>query len=456
MSGSVGKNSILFIITVASFLPAFMGSAINVALPAIGEEFGMDAVLLGWVATAYLLSLAMVLVPLGKVADIYGRKKIFAWGMVAFTLFSFLSAISNSSVMLIIVRFFQGVGSAMIFGTAVALLVSVFPVGERGKALGINVTAIYLGLSLGPFLGGILTQYLGWRSIFLVNVPLGIAVIALIFWKLEGEWREAKDESFDSVGSVIYGFMLFSLMYGFTLLPTPAGGCFILMGILALFVFVRWEAKSEFPILNVNLFKENRVFALSNFAALINFSATFAVAFVLSLYLQYIHGLDPKSAGFILVAQPLTMAIFASSAGKLSDRIEPRYVASAGMAVTTLALFLLIFLDGETELIYIVANLVVLGTGLAFFSTPNTNAIMSSVEKRYYGVASGMVGTMRSLGMMLSMGVAMLIFAVLMGKVQITPEYFPQFLLSMKVIFSILAALCVVGIFASLTSGGVK
>lgn len=456
MSTSVSKNSILLIITVASFLPAFMGSAINVALPAIGEEFSMDAVLLGWVATAYLLSLAMVLVPLGKVADIYGRKRIFAWGMVAFTLFSFLSAISNSSEMLIIVRFFQGVGSAMIFGTAVALLVSVFPVGERGKALGINVTAVYLGLSLGPFLGGILTQYMGWRSIFLVNVPLGLGVIAIIFWKLEGDWREAKDESFDFVGSVIYCFMLFAVMYGFTLLPSTTGGWFILVGILALFAFIRWEAKAEFPILNVNLFRKNRVFALSNFAALINYGATFAVAFVLSLYLQYIHGLDPKSAGLILVAQPFTMALFASLAGKLSDRIEPRYVASAGMAVTTLALGLLIFLDAETKLIYIVSNLMVLGTGLAFFSTPNTNAIMSSVEKRYYGVASGMVGTMRSLGMMLSMGFAMLVLAVFMGKVPITPEYFPQFLFCMKVIFTILSALCVVGIFASLTSGKVR
>jgi EmrB/QacA subfamily drug resistance transporter len=456
MSEVKSKNIVLFIATVASFLPPFMGSAINIALPSIGDELGMDPVLLGWVATAYLLSRAIFLVPLGRAADIFGRKRFFGAGMVTFTLFSLLCAISTSSGMLIAFRFLQGIGSAVIFGTAVAILTSVFPPRERGKALGINVTAIYLALSAGPFFGGVLTQYLGWRSIFLITVPLGLAVIVLIFWKLEGEWMEAEGEHFDLTGSAIYSFMLFSLMYGLTLLPSASGGHLILLGMLGFIAFIWWEMKIESPVLNVRLFWENRVFALSNLAALINYGATFAVAFVLSLYLQFIKGLDPQSAGLILVSQPLIQAIFSPGAGKLSDRIEPRVVASLGMAMTALSLFAFVFLDESTEFVYILAALMVLGIGLALFSSPNTNAIMSSVEKRYYGVASGMVTTMRSVGMMTSMAISMQIFAVFMGRVQVTPDNFPQFLVSVKIIFIIFASLCVVGVFASLARGKVR
>ncbi len=289
MCEAKSKRCVLLISTVASFLPAFMNSSINVALPTIGEEFGMNAVLLGWVATSYLLALAIFLLPLGKVADIHGRKKVFAWGMILFTLFSFLTAISNTTSILIVFRFLHGMSSAMIFGTAVALLTSVFPPGERGMALGINVTSVYVGLSAGPFLGGILTQYLGWKSIFLVNVPAGLVVIALIRWKLDGEWIEAEGESFDWIGSFIYGLVLLFLVYGLTILPSITCLVFVVLGLAGLLAFVHWEGRTPYPVLNLGLFWENRVFALSNLAALINYGATFAVSFVLTLYLQYIN-----------------------------------------------------------------------------------------------------------------------------------------------------------------------
>ncbi|KAF0120985.1 MAG: transport protein, partial [bacterium] len=185
MNNVVDKNSALLVATLASFLTPFMGSSVNIALPSIGKEFfAMDAVLLSWVATAYLLAAVMFLVPFGKIADIHGRKRFFTYGIVIFTVSSFLSAISTSAIVLIAFRVLQGVGSAMIFGTSMAILTSVFPVGERGKALGITVAAVYLGLSLGPFLGGFLTQHFGWRSIFLITVPLGVIIIGFIPWKL--------------------------------------------------------------------------------------------------------------------------------------------------------------------------------------------------------------------------------------------------------------------------------
>ncbi len=457
MCEAESRSSVLFIATVAAFLPAFINSAINVALPPIGFEFGMDAVLLGWVVTAHLLAMAVFMVPLGRAADIWGRRRFFTLGMATYTIFSLLCAVPPSGSILILFRFFQGMGSSMIFGTSVALLTSVFPPGERGRALGINVTAVYLGLSLGPFLGGVLTQYLGWRSIFLVNVPLGICVVALTVQKLKGEWIEAAGERFDLFGSLIYGLALILTIYGLTSLPSAAGAGYLVLGIAGLLAFGAVELRSTSPVLNVRLFRENRVFALSNLAALINYGATFAVAFVLTLYLQTVKGLSPLHAGFVLVAQPAVQTVFSPWAGKLSDRIEAQVVASIGMGITAIGLFLLAYsIDFDTSLLSIVGVLALLGLGFAFFSSPNTNAIMSSVEKRYYGVASGMVGTMRSVGMMTSMAIAMTALSIFMGRVQVTPEVYPQFLEAVTAILSVFVVLCIFGVFASLARGKVR
>lgn len=443
----------LLVATMASFLTPFMSSSINVALPVIGKEFAMDAVLLGWIPTVFLLASAVFMVPSGRIADICGRKKIFTCGILVYTVASFFAALSTSSFSLIVFRALQGIGGAMIFSTAIAILTSVFPPGERGKVLGINVASTYSGLSLGPFLGGVLTRHFGWRGVFWVNVPLGLVIIALILLKLKGEWAEARGERFDFVGSAIYAFFLVAIMYGFSLLPQVSGAWFIMAGLLGFLVFVVWEMKVSHPLLDLRLFRNNIVFTLSNLAALINYSATAALAFLLSLYLQYLKGFDPQNAGLILVSQPVVMVVFSPFAGRLSDRVEPRVVASTGMAFTALGLFLFTFLSAETNLIFIVTSLMLLGFGFALFSSPNTNAIMSSVEKKFYGVASATLATMRLVGQMLSMGIAMLIFALYMGRVQITSEHYPLFLRSVRIAFLVFGFLCILGIFASLARG---
>lgn len=456
MDSAQGKRSALVVATLSAFVTPFMGSAVHIALPSIEREFGIDAIVLTWIATSYLLAAAISLVPFGRLADIHGRKKIFTYGMVIFTISSFLSAISISAPMLILFRILQGVGSSMVFATGIAILTSVFPPQERGKVLGINVAAVYIGLSLGPFLGGLLTQHFTWRSIFLVTVPLGLISIALVLWKLKGEWAEARGEKFDLPGSLIYGLGIVAIMYGISLLPGLRSLWLIVCGLLSIVVFVTWETKVENPVFDLDLFKTNRVFALSNLAALINYSATFAVAFLLSLYLQHIKGLSPQSAGIVLISQPVVQAIFSPLAGRLSDRVEPRIVASIGMSLTTLGLVLFIFLNENSTLEFVVARLILLGFGFALFASPNTNAIMGSVEKRFYGLASGSVGTMRLLGMMTSMGIATVIFAIFIGRVQITIEYYPMFLKSMKAAFIVFSLLCSGGIFASLVRGRVR
>lgn len=450
------KRTVLLIAALGSFLTPFMGSSVNVALPSIGAEFSMDAVLLSWVATIYLLAAAMFLVPFGRLADIYGRKKMLTYGIIIYTLSSFLSAIAVSAFTLIIFRVLQGIGAALIFGTCIAILMSVYPVGERGKALGMTIAAVYLGLSLGPFLGGFLTQSFGWRSIFFVNIPFGIVILGLIFCKLKEEWIGAGREKFDTIGSILFGLTLVAVMYGFSLLPVRTGLIMILIGISCLFAFVLWEMRVDSPVLNLRLFQKNMVFAFSNLAALINYSATFAVGFLLSLYLQYIKGFNPQNTGLILVSQPLVMTLFSPFAGKLSDRIEPRLVASVGMTLTAIGLSLLTLLSETTSVEYIITSLLLLGFSFALFSSPNANAIMSSVEKRFYGVASATLGTMRLIGQMLSMGIAMLVFALLIGRIQITPEYYPHFLQSIQLTFSIFVVMCICGVFASLARGKMR
>lgn len=455
-SSSDTRNCALVIATLTAFLPPFMASSINIALPAIGAEFSMDAVLLGWIATSYLLTAAVFMVPFGKVADIYGMKKIFFIGLFIFTVSSLLAFAAPSATILILSRVLQGVGSAMIFGTSTAILVNVFPLEERGKVLGINAASVYLGLSLGPFLGGVLTHYLGWRSLFLVGVPLGLIPLALGLHRLRGEWAGARGESFDIGGSVIYSLMLVALMYGFSILPHWQGAAMLLVGIVAFPLFIRWEARVSCPVLDLSLFKNNRVYAFSNMAALISYAATFAITFLMSLYLQYIKGLQPDEAGLIMLLQPAVMTIFSPYTGKLSDRMEPRLVASAGMAITTAAVLWFAFLQMDTSLTSIAANLMLLGLGLALFTSPNTNAIMSSIEPRFYGVGSATLGTMRLVGQVASMSFAMMVFSFYLGAVEVTPEHYPEFLSSVNVAFVVFSALCVFGTFASLARGRLR
>jgi EmrB/QacA subfamily drug resistance transporter len=383
----------------------------------------------------------------------HGRRKVFLYGIAAYTIFSALCGLAIFPAMLILFRFLQGLSGAMIFGTGVAILTSVFPPGERGRVLGLNTAAVYVGLSAGPFVGGLLTQQLGWRSVFFSVVPLGAIVIAFVWFKLKGEWAEARGERFDWPGAVVFGLALAALMYGFTLLPALPGALLLLASAAGIAAFVWWEMRAPSPLLDVKLFAQNRVFVFSNLAALINYSATSAVGFLLSLYLQYVQGFNPQQAGAILIAQPIVQATFSPLSGRLSDTTEPRIVASLGMGLTTVGLFLLIFLGQDTALWLILLNLVLLGFGFALFSSPNTNAIMGSVEKRFYGVSSAMVGTMRLIGQMLSMGIATLLLSLYVGRTQITAENSALFMQSIQVTFAIFVGLCFLGILASLARG---
>lgn len=444
------KKSVLLVTTFAAFLAPFLSSAINLALPAIGKELHANAIGLGWVISSYILSTAIFLMPFGRLGDIVGRKKIFSLGILLFTISTFLIIFSHSILSLIILRIVEGFSSAMIFGTSLAIITSVYLPGERGRAMGINITATYLGLSCGPVIGGLLTQYLGWRSIFAFLVPFGIISLVLIRRRIKTDWAEALGERFDWRGSLIYGIALASFMYGFSRLPSTTGWICIATGILMAVIFLIFENKISNPVFDIRLVMRNRVFAFSGMAALINYSATSAIGFFISLYLQYLKGLDARTAGLIMISQPIAMTLLSPVAGRLSDKLNPGSIASAGMGVIALGLVMLCFITANTPDYIIVLLLLLLGIGFGLFSSPNSNAIMSSVEKRHLGVASGVVGTMRMVGQMMSMGIAMMLISLYIGKQTINPSTYPGLISAMRTGFIIFSVLSVIGIFASL------
>lgn len=443
------ERSALIVATLTSFMGPFMISSVNVALPAIQSDLQMDAVQLSWISTAYLLAVAVGLVPAGKIADIHGRKKIFASGLGIYTLGSGLAALADSATMLIVLRVFQGLGAALFVATGMAIITSIFPPNKRGRVIGIYVAAVYIGLSVGPFAGGFLTHYLGWRSIFLIMLPLGLFSLLVTLHYLKGEWLGEPGQRLDIAGCLLYASAILGMVYGATRLPSALGLIMLFSGCLLLFIFIRHQLAARFPVFDVHLFAGNKTFAYSSLAALLNYSATFAVTFLMSLYLQYLKGMSPQTAGSILMAQPIMMALFSPLAGRLSDRIEPRLLATSGMVVTVTGVLLFSMLQPDTPTPLIIANLVLLGTGFALFSSPNMNAIMGAVEKRHYGLASGTVATMRLLGQMMSMAIATVVLSLIIGHQAITPENYDLFIRSIHTVFRISALLCLSGVYFS-------
>ncbi len=449
------RRSALAVAMMSSFLTPFLGSSIVIAIPTIADEYSISLVLGSWIVTAYLLAAAAFLVPFGRVADIHGRKRLFLKGMWVFLAGTVLCMIAPSIETLIAFRVLQGIGGAMIFGTSVAIVTSVYPPQERGKALGLTTMLVYIGLSVGPVVGGVLTEFVSWRAIFAVPLPLSAVIMFVGYRWLVGEWAGAKGEKLDIVGSAVYGLSLTGVVLGLTLVPDLVGAVSVILGIAGLVSFILIERSVESPILNVRLFSRNRAFAFSNMAALINYSATSAVAFLMSLYLQLEKGFTADDAGLILISQPILMAAFSPIAGRLSDRFEPQYISSIGMAITATGLMLLALLTVNSSVVVIVLSLAFLGFGFAFFSSPNTNAVMTSVEKKHYGIASATVGTMRLIGQVMSIAIATLFISLYVGDVVIQQEHVQLFHDALRGSFIAFAVLCYVGVFASLARGKV-
>jgi len=446
--------SIAGIVAITSFLSTFLISSVNIALPAIEKDFAMNAITLSWVITSFLLATAMFLLPMGRLGDLTGIRRMFKTGLVVFTLASLLCGLAVSGTWLIVFRFLQGIGAALTSTTGPAILVAAFLPQHRGRVLGISVSAVYLGLAFGPFAGGILTQFLGWRSLFLLAFGAGSITVFITFLFLgKDEFTAKANQKIDLKGTFFYMLALVMLLYGSSRIPETLGWGLMAGGVVSMLVFWWLETRSAMPVINTRLFTENRLFAYSNLAALINYSATFAIVFLLSLYLQKIKGLSPSDAGLILIAQPVVMALFSPVAGRLSDRIQPRYLTTAGMSMCTLGLVAFSTLSATTSVGVIVAILIWVGLGFALFSSPNMNTIMSSVSKTQLGIASGSAATMRVVGQIVSMTIATLFFAAMFGNQTVEAIAIPLFIKAVKWAFISFSLISIIGIYLSFNRG---
>ncbi|MEA4917468.1 MFS transporter [Proteiniphilum sp.] len=449
--------SILLVVIVSSFMGTFLISAVNIALPTIERDLALNAIELSWIITAFILAMALFMLPAGSWGDRSDNRRLFRLGLILFTISSVICYIAPDGHWMVAARFLQGIGAAFTGTTGQAILVSSFPPEKRGQVLGISVSSVYAGLALGPLIGGFVTLHIGWRSLFLIAAILGLLSILISYLFLKSEKnKQISAKEGDKTGTLLFMTGLAALVYGSSLIPSPAGWGLISGAIILLLLFWKYESKKAHPLLDTRLYSHNRLFTYSSLSALINYTATFAIVFFLSLYLQKVQGLSPRDAGAVIVAQPTMMALFSPIVGRLSDKIQPRYFATTGMAMCTTGLAMLTFLGPGTAIWIIVAILIWVGLGFALFSSPNMNTIMSSVERRQYGQASGLASSMRVFGQIISMSIVTLIFSLLFGNRSIEEIPNPVFLQAMRWGFIIFALIGLPGIYFSFNRGNLK
>lgn len=446
----------LVMVLLNAFTTPLMLSAVNVALPAIATDLSMNAVLISWVPMAYLMASAMFVLIFGRIADMVGRKRIFLLGTASVIVTSLIAAFAINGTMLISARFLQGVSAAMLYATQVAIVSSVFPPAKRGQAIGLTVSTIYLGLTIGPLIGGYVIDSFGWRASFMVHIPLAIIVLCVGLFFVKGDWSADERGSFDLFGALLYALSILMICIGVSFLPAYSSFIFLGVAMLGFIFFFLFERVHKHPIFDVSLFFTNRVFTFSCLASLIMYTATFANVVQVSLYLQYLKEFSATTAGMVMMCQPLTMAVFSPLAGRLSDRFEPKHLATMGMAISACGLILLSNLQIESTLNYLIFALVTTGLGFSLFSSPNVNAIMSSVEKRSYGSANGVMATMRIVGQMSSMVLVTLIFVIVIGTVEIEPSTYDSLEKAIRLTFTIAAMLCVPGLYFSIARGKLR
>lgn len=446
------QAAIVFMVTLNAFSTPMMLSATNVALPAISQNFSLSAVTLSWVPMAYLMASAMFILIFGRVADLVGRKRLFLLGTTAVVVTSIFTALAINPQMLLVGRFLQGVSAAMLYATQMAIVSSVFPPHQRGKAIGMVVSAVYVGLAAGPLLGGIATDLFGWRANFLLHIPLALLVMHIGLSKVKDEWFGTQGD-LDLVGAALFASTIVFLCLGITSFPGQWSMPLLALALLSLLIFVRHVRSVENPIWDIRLFLSNAIFTRSCGASLIMYTATYANVVLMSLYLQQIKLLSASEAGLMLMIQPISMAALSPVFGRLSDRIEPRILASAGMALTALGLYVLSQLTADSQLLNVALALALTGLGFSLFSSPNTNAIMGSVAKKDYGSASGAAATTRVIGQLCSMMLVAFAMSLIVGDSVIDASNLPALEQSIQLSFGIAAALCLPGIVLSLARG---
>ncbi len=449
MNTANNRTAGLLSITISQFALTFMLSAVAVAVPALGREFGANASQLGLVESGYISAVAMLLFPVTRLADKIGRGTTFISGVSLFTIVSVLLPLTTTMDQFIALRVVQGCGGAMMVSTGLAILAELYPGPGRAKALGIASAGVYLGLSAGPWLGGMIVTHFGWRWIFYAGAAPCALGIALSLKTLPVRPVITRGIKFDWIGAILIAMGMIMLSQGGSHLHDITGKIMLASGILSLIGFVIWEKHAKAPLLDIRLFSGNAEFSLGSAVQFISYAATFGITFLLSLYLQVAQGMTASQAGVILMAQPVMQIIFSLISGNWCERWPAHRIATIGMVLATLSLGGAIFLGDGSSLPHIITILGLCGAGSAIFATANMAVIMGSVRKENYGVASAVVAAMRTTGMTTSLVFISAVFAIIIGPAALHEGMASTFIEAMHIAFICLTVFSAFGVLMS-------
>ncbi len=443
------ESYVVFVAFITSFFAVFLSNGVIIGVPAIAKDFAMNNVIQNWIPTILFLVVAIFTVPAGQISGKFGVKKSLLAGILIFLIGSIGACLSFSTESFLIFRIVQGAGMAFLNVSAMAMVVHAVKPQNRGKALGFTVTGVYLATSLSPVICGFLVHNLGWRSMFYFVIPFLVLCILLMIVKIPQEWKTYEGQPIDKIGSLLWAFGILTFIYGFTSLVNTQGVILTVIGLIILCIFGAYELRQDSPVFNMNLFK-NKKFTSSNVAALCSYLAIMVVTTILNYHFQYVRGWNAQMAGLILIITPIIMAVMAPNAGKLSDRIHPQKLAAVGIGIAAVALAILTFLDANTPLYIVILAMILQGIGMGLFSSPNMNAIMSSVPPKYAPTASASQATMRTIGQTMSLGLLTLVFAWVMGNLKLAPQYAGMIVQASQTICLICTLACILAVFASL------
>lgn len=450
------KWKAMFTVWIGIFMATLDGSIVNVALPTLTAFFNTDITTIEWVVMAYLLTITALLLSLGRISDMVGRKNIFAGGLAIFTIGSGLCSISTTEGQLIFYRIIQGIGAAMLMATGVAIITHAFPPKERGKAMGLIGTVVSIGSLAGPVMGGFLIERVGWQSIFYINIPVGIIGTAMALYILKKD-DTVKGQKFDLPGALALFIGLISLLLalsegqklGWTSVPI------ILLFIIAVVFFVLFiivENRASHPVMELRHFR-NRPFAAANISALISFMAMFTVILLMPFFLERELHYSPQKMGLVFMFVPLVMSVVSPVSGWLSDRTNSFFLSSIGIGIASLSILLLGFLTPQSGFLDVAFRLSLLGLGMGLFQAPNNSIIMGSLPKEQLGIAAGTLGTMRNMGMVIGVAISGAVFSSRFAFYSGTDG---SFLPAFRDTYIVAAVICGIAVVVSLVRSNVK
>lgn len=443
------EKYMIIITFISSFFTVFVLNGVILAVPEIAKEFGMSNLTQNWTLTIFTLVGTMLTIPAGQIAGKYGFKRTLSIANSIFLIGLIGSIIAFSTETFLISRIVQAIGIAFVNVCEIAIITLSISKESRGKALGIIITGVYLGTSASPVICGFLVQNFGWRSIFIFSIIFIALCVILLKMKITPEWKTNENDKFDRIGSVLYMVGISLLIYGFSALITTIGKISLVMGIIILVIYFSYELKQKSPVFDVTLFR-TKAFTAYNLAGMFGYFAAMVFTTLINYHFQYVKGFNPELTGFILIVSPIVMSITAPYAGKLSDKMHPQKIATVGMVITTFSMIILSFLDKNTPLHIIILAMALQAFGTGLFSSPNLNAVMSSVDEKDAAYASAGQLTTRAIGQSMSLGLLTLVFSWIMGNLELSSIYSNMIVQSSQIIFAVCSIACVFAIITSI------